>query len=162
MASGFGEDIAAVTTVPTTGNTVTAGSGLSINSGTVLGSVLNGDTPYSANYPASGYPDTDLPLISLGSGGTMGDQNATQQTNTYSYGSGGTWALKDVGTILNTPANDSTGDEYDMTWTVTTTVSLGQAIKSNSMPTRYGCRASHRETIASPFTSMPVSRPPSH
>ena len=101
LASGFPEDIAAVTTVPTVGNAVTSGSGLSIHSGAVLGSTLNGETPYSASYPTSGYANTGLPLVSLGAGGDPTDPNATQQTNTYAYGSGGTWSLKNVGPILN-------------------------------------------------------------
>ncbi len=41
------------------------------------------------------------------------------------YGSGGTWSLTNVGAMANPPSQDTTGDEYDMKWTVTQTVSLG-------------------------------------
>ena len=53
LASGFPEDIASVNqaSVPSVGNTITSGSGLSINSGTVLGSTLNSETGYSETIP---------------------------------------------------------------------------------------------------------------
>ena len=59
----------------------------------------------------------------------MAANNGSQATNLYSYGSGGTWSLKNVGPFANPPSNDSTGDEYDMSWTVTQTVSLNTGDK---------------------------------
>ncbi len=57
------------------------------------------------------------------------------------YGSGGTWSLTNVGSIYSAPAGgyDLTGDEYDMSWTVTQTVSLnaGDSVQVVDNPEYY-------------------------
>ncbi len=119
LADGFWSDIASVNagenrstigSLSNVGQTYTvANGGLSINSGTVSGSSYidgqNGNPYFSPTF-----------LPSAGGGN-------------YSFGSGGTWSLTNVGTIYNSNANDLTGDEYDMTWTSTETVSMAAGDK---------------------------------
>ncbi len=117
LASGFYEDIKSITQadIPTPGNSITSSSGIVLNTGTATGAYLN-----SHDLPGQSYPDTGLPLDV---------NNGSQATNLYSYGSGGTWSLKNVGAFITTPTRDDvdldpSGDEYDMTWTFNQTVSL--------------------------------------
>ncbi len=61
----------------------------------------------------------------VANGGLTINSGAGGQGPGGQYGSGGVWSLKNVGAIADTPSGDLTGDEYDMSWTVTQTVSLG-------------------------------------
>ena len=97
LADGFWSDIASVNAGETPSSVGSASNRLSIVGQTYT--VANGGL--SINTGAGG----------LGPGGQ--------------YGSGGTWSLTNVGSALSDPSHDLTGDEYDMTWTVTKTVTLG-------------------------------------
>ncbi len=114
LDSGFYEDIKSIPSIPGVGQTVYStgmSPGIAINTGTATGAYLN-----SHDLSGQSYPDTGLPLAV---------NNGSQATNLYSYGSGGTWSLTNVGTMPSPSAQDTTGDEYDMKWSVTQTVSLG-------------------------------------
>ncbi len=114
LDSGFFEDIKLIATVPGVGQTVYStgmSPGIVVNTGTATGAHLN-----SVDEPGQSYVDLGLPLAV---------NNGSQATNLYSYGSGGTWSLTNAGPAASPDAHDTTGDEYDMTWSVTQTISLG-------------------------------------
>ncbi len=107
---------------------VPAGSSDAHNTSTLLDSGFYGDI---AAVNAGENPSTVGSLGNVGQSYTVANGGLTINTGAGGqgpggqYGSGGTWALTNVGPMLNPISENLTGDEYDMTWTVTQTISLG-------------------------------------
>ncbi len=106
---------------------VPAGSTDADNTSSLLDSGFYGDI---ASVNASENPSTIGSLGNVGqtytvaNGGLSINSGAGGQGPGGQYGSGGTWALTNVGPIAKDPRGDLTGDQYNMTWTVTKTVTL--------------------------------------
>ena len=103
LASAFNVDIASVGTVPTVGQTVTNGHGITINT---PGGLVDGDAATHQN---------------VGNDGYYGSANVGTAT----------WSLTNVGKIYSTydqehdnDITDSAEDEYDMSWTYTATLTV--------------------------------------